>query len=34
MHIKKQDTDELLVNSSGIITGQKHYGRVYEMPEE
>lgn len=34
MHIKKQDTDELLVNSDGIITGQKHYGRVYEMPEE
>ena len=33
-HIKKQDTDELLVNSDGIITGQKHYGRVYEMPEE
>lgn len=34
MHIKKQDTDELLVNSDGIITGQKHYSRVYEMPEE
>lgn len=34
MHIKKQDTDELLVNSDGIITGQKHYGRVYEMPKE
>lgn len=34
INIEKQDTSELLVNSDGIINGQKYYGKVYEMPKE
>lgn len=32
--IEKRGEDYLLTNKDGIITGQKHYGLVYEMPEE
>lgn len=33
-YIEKQGQDYLLTNENGIITGQKHYGFVYQMPEE
>ena len=33
-HIEKKGTNELLVNENGIINGSRHYGNVYEMPEE
>lgn len=33
-YLEKQGQDYLLADENGIITGQKHYGFVYEMPEE
>ena len=32
--IEKRGENYLLTNKDGIITGQKHYGLVYEMPEQ
>lgn len=33
-YIEKQGQDYLLTNENGIITGRKHYGNVYQMPEK
>lgn len=33
-HIERQGQDYLLTDENGIITSQKHYGFVYEMPKE
>ena len=33
-YLEKMGTDEILTDKVGIINGIKHYGKVYEMPEE
>lgn len=33
-HIEKQGENYLLTDKNGIITGQKYYGFIYQMPEE
>ena len=33
-YLEKMGTTELLTDKIGILNGTKHYGIVYEMPEE
>ena len=33
-HIEKQGENDLLTDKNGIITGQKYYGFIYQMPKE
>lgn len=33
-YIEKIGTNELIANENGIMSGIKHFGKVYEMPKE
>lgn len=33
-HLEKMGKDEILTDKIGIMNGIKHYGIIYEMPEE